>query len=935
MGGFFHTLGALFRRQDAPAQGGGVPDAETERLRALYRERCSRFRLLLSANKSALEIMADMEEALRGVRPFGMTYVRGACTRACASVFQIVRHLNALSDDRWPDLETKFDEIRAGIEAVVAPHVRAGGGPLVLPIAETGVDLADQTGGKMANLGEIRRRLGITVPDGFVVTATGYQRFMEAGGLQEEIDRRVQAADATRLDEVFALSASIQQLILAAPVPDDLAGAISAQVERLAEPPHDARTEPYPCHSSAVACTGAEVRFAVRSSAVGEDSLDASFAGQYRSELNVPPEDVLDTFKDIVASKYGVTAMTYRLARGIPDEDVPMCVGCLVMVDAVAGGVAYSRNPLDLRDNTVVINAVPGLPKAVVDGSFSPDVFVVSREVPMTVAQRQIAAKPQRFVRDPIEGVRLEDMPPDMVDAPCIDDARALEIAALAAGFEVFYGEPQDIEWAVCPEGVLTILQSRPLREARHDDLPDGECAPVAGDDGADGAGAAAADVIEATRSGDNAAAESGPLPGGYNCGESGLPVLLLGGTPVSPGAGAGLAHVVRKDMDLLSFPDGGVLVIERALPRWAPLLSRASAVVAEAGGAAGHLASVAREYGVPALFGLPRAAELLEQAGIVTVDADNRRVHPGRIEDLLGHAPRRNLMEGSPVHTALAEAARLVLPLHLLDPESPQFAPAHCRTLHDITRFCHEKSVEVLFGAPDPAGSSGSGTQRLGKQLRVNGTRLQYWLLDIDGGFRKPVPGPVVDLADIASAPMLALWDGMTAVPWAGPPATDARGFLSVMLESTVNPDLEPTAATTLANRNFLMISRDYCNLQARFGYHFCTVEAMATDNPHENYVTFQFKGGAASADRRTLRARFVGEVLEARGFRADVKDDALFASLEGLPKDRILTLVRGVGYLLIHTRQIDMVAHNERVFGPIRDRIAADLARIAPVAG
>ncbi|WP_341806097.1 PEP/pyruvate-binding domain-containing protein, partial [Nitratidesulfovibrio liaohensis] len=541
-----------------------MPDAETERLRALYRERCSRFRLLLSANKSALEIMADMEEALRGVRPFGMTYVRGACTRACASVFQIVRHLNALSDDRWPELETKFDEIRAGIEAVVAPHVRAGGGPLVLPIAETGVDMADQTGGKMANLGEIRRRLGITVPDGFVVTATGYQCFMEAGGLQEEIDRRVQTADATRLDEVFALSASIQQLILAAPVPDELAEAITAQVERLAgPPPHDALTTPHPGTGT---CTGAEVRFAVRSSAVGEDSLDASFAGQYRSELNVPPEDVLDTFKDIVASKYGVTAMTYRLARGIPDEDVPMCVGCLVMVDAVAGGVAYSRNPLDLRDNTVVINAVPGLPKAVVDGSFSPDVFVVSREVPMAVAQRQIAAKPQRFVRDPIEGVRLEDMPPDMVDAPCIDDARALEIAALAAGFEVFYGEPQDIEWAVCPEGELTILQSRPLREARHDELPEGECAPVGG---ADAAG------------GDVAAAESGPLPGGYGCADSGPPVLLLGGTPVSPGAGAGLAHVVRKDMDLLSFPDGGVLVIERALPRWAPLLSRASAVVA------------------------------------------------------------------------------------------------------------------------------------------------------------------------------------------------------------------------------------------------------------------------------------------------------------------------------------------------------------------
>jgi len=148
----------------------------------------------------------------------------------------------------------------------------------------------------------------------------------------------------------------------------------------------------------------------------------------------------------------------------------------------------------------------------------------------MQVAVRQIASKPQRFVRDPIEGVRLEDMPAHLVDAPCIDDARALEIAALAAGFEVFYGEPQDIEWAVCPEGVLTILQSRPLREARHDDLPEGECIPTGGAEGEEGPDAHPGGTTE-----------TGPLQGGYNCGESGPPVLLLGGTPVSPGAGAGL----------------------------------------------------------------------------------------------------------------------------------------------------------------------------------------------------------------------------------------------------------------------------------------------------------------------------------------------------------------------------------------------------------
>ena len=71
----------------------------------------------------------------------------------------------------------------------------------------------------------------------------------------------------------------------------------------------------------------------LRSSAIGEDSVNTSFAGQYRSELNVSPELLLPVYKEIVASKYALTAITYRLHKGIRDEDVAMCVGCMQMVD--------------------------------------------------------------------------------------------------------------------------------------------------------------------------------------------------------------------------------------------------------------------------------------------------------------------------------------------------------------------------------------------------------------------------------------------------------------------------------------------------------------------------------------------------------------------------------------------------------------------------
>lgn len=865
---FLRKLTGLFHRETAPD-----PEAlaAAERVKAHFRERCTGFRRLLSANKAALEAMADMEECLHSGRPFGMSYVRGVCTRAGTNVFQMIRQLNALSDNRYPALGTSFARISGEIEGILAHRAPEGDDgaaerPLALPLSAIGLADIHEVGGKMANLGEVSRYAGLPVPDGFAITAQAYYHFMQANGLQEEIDRRIQAADADSLDDVFTLSASIQQLIQSAPLPPDLAESITAQVARMQER------------------GGPDLRLALRSSAVGEDALGASFAGQYHSELNVHPDEALDVWREVIASKYAVTAMTYRYQRGIPDDAVPMCVGVLAMVDALAGGVAYSRNPVDRDAAAVVINAVPGLPKAVVDGSFSPDTFILSREHPPQVLERRIAVKPFRFVCDPDQGVQRVPLTAEEGARPCIDDDMARTLTQLTLALEEYYDEPQDVEWAVAPDGRVIILQSRPLKEA------DAAVPPSPEEDGT----------------------------------AAGLTPLLAGGTPVSPGVGAGPVFAARKDADILAFPKGGVLVVERAQPRWATLLSRASALVAEAGGTAGHLASVAREYGVPAVFGLPGALAALERAGEITVDADHARIYADRHPELISAEPRKNLMAGSPVYETLYKVSRHIVPLHLLDPSSEAFAPEHCRTLHDITRFCHEKSVELMFG------EEGGFETSHGKQLKA-GVKLQYWIIDIDDGFINPVAGPVVDLSNIRSAPMLALWKGMTAVPWTGPPATDAAGFMSVVFESAMNRDLEAATASTLTNRNFLMISSTFMNLQARFGYHFCTVEAQAGEDAHENYVSFQFKGGAAGQERRVLRARMVGELLEAYGFRTEVREDALFATAEGYAAPETLMRTTLLGYLLIHTRQVDMIMQHEAQAAALRRKLEADMAMLA----
>ena len=187
------------------------------------------------------------------------------------------------------------------------------------------------------------------------------------------------------------------------------------------------------------------------------------------------------------------------------------------------------------------------------------------------------------------------------------------------------------------------------------------------------------------------------------------------------------------------------------------------------------------------------------------------------------------------------------------------------------------------------------------------------------------------VELANIASAPMLALWQGITAVPWEGPPPVDTRGFMSIVMGAATDPNLAAAGGTIFGNQNYFMISRDFCNLTSRLGFHFSTVEALVGDQAFENYIRFSFKGGAADYPRRVRRARFVADLLERHHFQVDVKEDALFARLEGEQKDYMLSRLRILGYITIHTRQLDMIMLNEADVAHYRDKLSADLEKIS----
>jgi pyruvate,water dikinase len=281
--------------------------------------------------------------------------------------------------------------------------------------------------------------------------------------------------------------------------------------------------------------------------------------------------------------------------------------------------------------------------------------------------------------------------------------------------------------------------------------------------------------------------------------------------------------------------------------------------------------------------------------------------------------------MDGSPVLDVLHRASECINPLNLLDPEAPDFKPSSCRTLHDITRFCHEKAVEEVFSF----GREHHFTEKASKQL-VCGIPMKWWVLNLDDGFRKDVPGKLVNLEDIASIPMLALWEGIVAVPWAGPPAIDAGGFMAILMEAASNPALDPSLPSPYTNRNYFMISKNFCSLTSRFGFHFSNIEALVSERANENYVSFSFKGGAADYDRRARRVRMLAAVVDEFGFRSKVQDDWITARVEGDDENGMRQKLRILGYLLFHTRQLDMVMSNEAAYEQWKQKLLGDISGV-----
>ena len=837
---------------------------EIEKLRIAFKSRYHSFKLLLTANSRILESMAEVERALQGNESFSMSFVQTCCTTISVNVFRMITDMENIAPGKYSALRESFIGIQRRIDELLGQKRELTDTRLVIPLEAINSDMTDLAGGKMANLGDIKNRIHMNVPDGFVITAAAHDMFMQAEGLQKEVDRIFQVAGSDEDRNLDLVSSQIRQRIMVSSVPEPIYHAVVDAYSQMKQ-----RND------------GKDVPLAVRSSAHGEDAENSSFAGQYRSELNVNFSQFFYYYKQVIASKYSVQAIAYKLNRGFRDEDIAMCVGCLAMVDAAAGGVIYTCNPLDSKDDSIYINSTWGLPKTVVDGNDLCDLFVVQRDNDLTISKRDVRDKGFSFICLGDEGCIRTETSAGKNSQPSLNDSQIQELADHAIRIEQYYEGPQDIEWAITYDGQIFILQSRPLQ------------------------------LMESI------------VPIEVDLDQYQSQLLISGGITASPGVCCGIVYKVSKKVDILQFPEGAILVVEQALPTWAPLVARASALITEQGGFAGHLANVAREFGIPALFGVKGAMSLVATGDEITVAADLGMIYRGCIESLSQwKRPEPKLMVGSPVYELLKSVSREIIPLHLLDPESREFVPQNCQTFHDITRFVHEKSVHEMFNF----GKDHSFSERSSKQLHYR-VPMNWWILNLDDGFIHEIKGNYVKLEDIASVPMLAFWEGFAAIPWDGPPVMDGKGMTSIMFRSTMNTALVPGIKTKYADRNYFMISQNFCTLSSRLGYHFSTMEAMVSERSGENYLGFKFKGGAADFERCMGRINFIREILEKYGFRASVNADNLDARVEGRDMTFMKSRLKILGYLTLHTRQLDMIMGNPALVTYYMNKLTADI--------
>jgi pyruvate,water dikinase len=461
----------------------------------------------------------------------------------------------------------------------------------VFPFRDLKLSDGARVGGKNAGLGELTGALaarGIRVPPGFAVDVDAYRAFVEQNGISWRIDDALRAWSAGERD-LPSTGAAIRRLFELGEIPDGVRAALVRAYEELCEE-----------------CEQDDVPVAVRSSATAEDLPDASFAGQQQTFLNVRGVDgVVAAYQKCLASIFTDRAIAYRDEHGLTHKKLALSVGVqrMVRADIGAAGVAFTLDTESGNPDVVLIHSSFGLGESVVQGTVSPDEFVVFKPALADPSKRPIVRKARGtkerttiFAADGAGLTREIQTPQAKRDTFSLDDDDVLLLARWSLAIEQHMSArrgvhtPMDVEWA--KDGVtgeLFIVQARP----------------------------------------ETVKARQGPTLVRFHVSPRADAEIVATGSAVGEGVATARVCIVKSVHDIASFRPGNILVAEMTDPDWVPAMRKAVGIVTAHGGRTCHAAIVSRELGIPAVVGVGDALSRLDDAELITLScAEGERGH-------------------------------------------------------------------------------------------------------------------------------------------------------------------------------------------------------------------------------------------------------------------------------------------------------------------
>ena len=455
-------------------------------------------------------------------------------------------------------------------------------------LKETNIDEVHLVGGKNASLGEMIQNLsslGIKIPNGFVITADGYDTYMTHNNLFETIASIMNEMDIENTDDLKLKGKQIRDLIQCGKIPEQMKIEIVEKYKELSSEYGDLCTD-----------------VAVRSSGTAEDMPDASFAGQQDTYLNVRgTEELFHCTKLCFASLFNDRAISYRKSMNYDSVNVKLsiCVQKMVRSDLSSAGVAFSLDVNSGCKDLIVINGSFGLGEIVVSGQIKPDEFLVFKPTLeqnyFSIIDKTLSPKKQKIVYNTDahsskdEKTKLVDVELYKQNTFCTNDVKILQLSKWVVEIEKYYSKkynkwcPMDIEWGI--DGLtdeLFILQARP--ETIHSRKKDTE-------------------LVE------------------YKMIQNQEKKLILTGIAIGDSISTGKVRKMKSIADISNdFQHGDILVTEITDPDWEPIMKKASAIITNKGGRTCHAAIVARELGVTAIVGTINCTELLQDGMQLTV---------------------------------------------------------------------------------------------------------------------------------------------------------------------------------------------------------------------------------------------------------------------------------------------------------------------------